>query len=129
GEYLEILAGARGSGPVDSLRWGSALSRVSRLTDIPVEELNRRFRSSKSKTAASAKPQAAQVAGEGEPTNTARAVGKPLSGLDRSERRILGSLLAEPHHWHDVQQSVHPADFSDELRRKLAELYWGHQRD
>jgi hypothetical protein len=77
----------------------------------------------------SAKPQAAQVAGEGEPTNSARAVNKPLSGLDRSERRILGVLLAEPQRWHDVQQSVHPADFSDALRRKLAELYWGHQRD
>src|SRR5688500_14009207 len=43
-EYLGTLAAARGSGPVDSIRWGSALSRVSRLTDVPVEELNRRFR-------------------------------------------------------------------------------------
>ncbi len=42
-QYLDVLNKARSGGPVDSLRWGSALSRVSRLTDIPVEELNRRF--------------------------------------------------------------------------------------
>ena len=42
-EYLKTLADARGSGPVDSMRWGQALSRVSRLTEIPREELNRRF--------------------------------------------------------------------------------------
>src|SRR5262249_48153064 len=39
--YLELLASARGSGPVDSIRWGSALARVSRLTEIPVDDLNR----------------------------------------------------------------------------------------
>ena len=43
-EYLDVLAGARGSGPVDAIRWGRALAQVSRLTEIPVEQLNRRFR-------------------------------------------------------------------------------------
>src|SRR5215211_7097585 len=47
-EYLKLLAAAREGGPVDSLRWGQALSRVSRLTEIPREELNRRFGRSKS---------------------------------------------------------------------------------
>ncbi len=42
-QYLEMLNKARSGGPVDGIRWGSALSRVSRLTDIPVDELNRRF--------------------------------------------------------------------------------------
>jgi DNA primase catalytic core len=42
-QYLDLLARARAGGPVDSVRGGSALSRVSRLTDIPVDELNRRF--------------------------------------------------------------------------------------
>ena len=42
-QYLEVLSKARSGGPVDSLRWGSALSRVSRLTGMPVDELNRRF--------------------------------------------------------------------------------------
>ena len=41
--YLEVLNKARHGGPVDSLRWGSALARVSRLTEMPVDELNRRF--------------------------------------------------------------------------------------
>ncbi len=42
-QYLGMLSKARSGGPVDSLRWGSALARVSRLTEIPMEELNRRF--------------------------------------------------------------------------------------
>src|SRR5688500_8639179 len=70
GEYLDLLASARGSGPVDSIRWGQALSRVSRLTEIPVEELNRKF-----KTKKPAKPHAAtQVATDSEPTNNAPVV-------------------------------------------------------
>src|SRR5206468_2039413 len=43
-EYLEVLSSARGTGPVDALRWGAALARVSRLTEIPVEQLHRRFK-------------------------------------------------------------------------------------
>ena len=43
-QYLTTLAETRGGGPVDPIRWGSALARVSRLTDIPVEDLQRRFK-------------------------------------------------------------------------------------
>src|SRR3954470_20742837 len=46
-QYLELLAGARAGGPIDPLRWGAALSRVSRLIEIPAEELNRRFKVSR----------------------------------------------------------------------------------
>lgn len=42
--YLERLSAARAGGPVDPLRWGSILARVSKFTQIPVEDLNRRFR-------------------------------------------------------------------------------------
>ena len=42
---------------------------------------------------------------------------------------ILGVLLAEPSLWQGVQKDVHPADFSDDLRRRLAQFYWDHQRD
>ena len=41
--YLGQLSAARGSGPVDPIRWGSILARVSRVTAIPMETLNRRF--------------------------------------------------------------------------------------
>ncbi len=51
-QYLDVLNKARSGGPVDGLRWGSALTRVGRLTGIPVEELNRRF----SQPAAAAAP-------------------------------------------------------------------------
>jgi replicative DNA helicase len=46
-----------------------------------------------------------------------------------AERHILGALLSEPQRWHNVQQSVHVEDFTDALRRRLAEVYWAHQRD
>jgi len=121
GEYLELLASARGGGPVDSIRWGTALARVSRLTEVPVEELNRRFKVKKG-----AKPQAAQVAARGETNNKVPTV--PVA-QDLVERQILGILLAEPAKWHDLQQVVDVADFKDEQRRRLAEMYWQRQRD
>jgi len=37
--------------------------------------------------------------------------------------------LIEPARWHQVQQHVEVADFTDEIRRRLAEVYWAHQRD
>ena len=52
-----------------------------------------------------------------------------MTARDRAERWILGILLSEPGRWHDVQREVSPKDFSEETRRKLAEVYWGHQRD
>ncbi len=52
-----------------------------------------------------------------------------MTAGDRAERWILGILLSEPQRWHDVQQDVSPRDFSDQTRRKLAEMYWSHQRD
>jgi len=124
-QYLNTLADARGTGPVDSLRWGAALSRVSRLTDIPVDALNRRFKAPKGP----ARRNEAQVRPEGEPNNGNSGRTKPISARDRAERWILGILLAEPHRWHDVQHHLHVEDFTDETRRKLAVVYWSHQRD
>jgi DNA primase len=124
-QYLNTLADARGTGPVDTLRWGAALSRVSRLTDIPIDALNRRFKASK----APARRKEAQVRHEGEPNNLNSGGIRPISARDRAERWILGILLAEPHRWHDVQHHLHVEDFTDETRRKLADVYWSHQRD
>jgi DNA primase len=133
-EYLSTLAAARGSGPVDSLRWGAALSRVSRLIEISVDELNKRFRVKPAPRMAVAG--ATQAARTGEPNNSAppRATTSPVpperrTAQDRAERWILGILLVEPRRWHEVQQHVGVADFTDDARRRLAELYWGHQRD
>src|SRR5581483_527487 len=105
-QYLELLAQARGSGPVDAIRWGSALARVSRLTEIPVAELNRRFKAPKAspprfKTDGRTAPAtAAEAVGDGEPNdyNTARpdAGGTipprkaPKTARDRAEGQILG---------------------------------------
>src|SRR5258706_16026962 len=45
--YLELLASARESGPVDQMRWGAVMARVSRMTGIPFDELHARFRKKK----------------------------------------------------------------------------------
>jgi DNA primase len=125
-EYLKTLADARGSGPVDAIRWGQALSRVSRLTEIPREELNRRF----------GRPKAAVPGQVNQPSivpakPTANRAGpkRILSAQDRAERWLLGILLLEPFRWTKVQQSVDVSDFTDPVRRRLAELYWNYQRD
>jgi DNA primase len=126
-EYLETIAGARGVGPVDSLRWGAALARVSRLTEIPVEELHRRFQA-RPKGVRRAIPMPSRAedgATEAAAAPTPR--GAPTA-LDLAERWILGALLAEPKRWHAVQQHVRVEDFSEERRRKLAEIYWEQQR-
>lgn len=123
-EYLGTLAAARGSGPVDAIRWGQALSRVSRLTDVPVEELSKRFRTTK--PANRMIRSAPATPGNEETKAAARG---PVTARDRAERWILGILLSEPQRWNDVQQDVSPRDFSEETRRKLAEVYWSHQRD
>ena len=124
--YLELLSRARSSGPVDTLRWGAALARVSRLTDIPADELNRRFRK---KPASRATVRA--VASDGEPNGSGSAgeARRPLTTRDRAERWILGILLLNPRRWHEVQARVHLEDFDHELNRRLAEMYWNYQRD
>ena len=119
-QYLELLASARGSGPVDVLRWGQALTRVARLTHIPVEDLHRRFRP---RRAAPRRPAPAAKA-EG-PAETRAAA----NGVERSERWILGALLQQPSLWHEAQTSIGADDFSDADRRALASLYWEHQRN
>ena len=135
-QYMDLLASARGSGPVDSLRWGQALTRVSRLTEIPVEDLNRRFRNIKPKPAGIKQPPAPLVENQepngNEPTAEVPLSIKrrgPLTASDQSERWILAVLLAEPHRWHAVQNVVGVNDFKDEAHRRLAEVYWNHQRD
>ncbi|MGB7160726.1 MAG: DNA primase [Tepidisphaeraceae bacterium] len=125
-EYMGTLAAARGTGPVDAIRWGQALARVSRLTEVPVDELNKRFRRSKPASRLARPASAGGSAIEAEQKPTPRG---PLTARDRAERWILGILLAEPARWHEVQQDVGPTDFAEETRRKLAEIYWIHQRD
>src|SRR5206468_89140 len=72
---------------------------------------------------------AAQVRVGGEPNNKAPARKSLPTARDSAERHILGVLLLEPARWHDVQQTVDPSDFTDEARRRLAEVYWTQQRD
>jgi DNA primase len=115
-EYLDLLASARGSGPIDPIRWGQILARVNRLTEMPVADLNQVFRLSRAKpTRAAAQPAPESAA--------------PIDANIRAQRWILGALLSEPHRWREVQAHVHVEDFSDPMMRTIAEAYWSHQRD
>jgi DNA primase len=129
-QYLDTLAKARGSGPVDGLRWGAALTRVSRLTEIPVEDLNRRFKIKPARSQSGwtkSAPDAAQVGSGDQPTYNAQA--RTRNARQRAEGFILGLLLNEPGRWHDVQQHVHLADFTDGVLHRIAELLWQLQTD
>lgn len=123
-QYLETLAAARGSGTVDPIRWGQALARVSRLTEIPMAELNRRF---KVAPKGRSRPPSAQVNDTGQPKDYAPASG--LNARQRAEGFILGLLFAEPVRWQHIQQELKPADFTDELLRQIATIFWQHLQD
>lgn len=124
-EYLNLLAGARGGGPVDSMRWGAALARVSRLTEIPVAELHRRFKTPRNRPAKIAGSAASSERSE------APAPAAPVVSVGRqmAERQLLGVLLIEPKRWHGVQLGLQVESFEDADVRRLAETFWNHQRD
>jgi len=96
-----------------------------------MEDLQRRFRLRKPPRPARVAP--AVVAGTDKPAavvpEAPNEPKRPVTGQDRAERTILGILLAEPQRWFEVQQHVMLDDFAGPQTRKLAELYWGHQRD
>jgi DNA primase len=124
-EYLDLLAGARGGGPVDSMRWGAALARVSRLTEIPVAELHRRFKTPRHKPAKIAGPVASSEGSEA-PASAAPVIS---GGRQMAERQLLGVLLIEPRRWHGVQLGLQAEEFEHPELRRLAETFWNHQRD
>jgi DNA primase len=128
-QYLETLAAARGSATVDPIRWGAALAQVSRLTEISMEELNRRFKIAPAKRSFGKMGRAmqTQVAKPGEPKDYAPAIG--LTARQRAEGFILGLLFAEPGRWHRIQQDLKPRDFTDEALRRIAEVFWQHLQD
>jgi DNA primase len=132
-QYLELLASARGSAMVDPLRWGAILARVSRLTDIPAEQLNRRFRRPKKAVSKPVVPSDAPAPtapdGAADVPDAPPMPARPANADDRAESWVLGALLAEPSRWSAVQQSIGPKDFTDPQRQKLAQTYWDYQRD
>jgi len=126
--YLELLASARATGPVDQMRWGAVLTRVSRMTGIPVDALHTRF--AKRKPAPGARPAVAADASEPvSPPPTPEETVKIPRDRELAERQMLGILLKEPQRWHRVGQVVHPEDFEMPAHRRLAETYWQHQQD
>jgi hypothetical protein len=113
---------------VDAMRWGAVLNRVARLTGISVEELNKRFGKKNAAQATGGNFTArtpAQVAASGPPMVEPP---RKLSTRDRAEMDILAVLLLQPPMWHEVQKTLSPEQFGHPRCRKLAEIYWDHQR-
>src|SRR4051812_45160214 len=92
--YLELLSSARQAGPVDQMRWGSVLARVSRLTGIPIEDLHGRFRKRPVP-----KPPVAASSSQGNATAEAAPTARPAAPAVKiplaralAERQMLGIL-------------------------------------
>jgi DNA primase len=133
--YLELIAQARSAGPSDPIRWGLMVAQVSKLTGIEVNLLQKRLASVRppAKPAHPA-PTAQNDAGDSEVPQNQPAVQNRrktgvLSARDRAECWILGTLLLFPDKWASIQTQVQPEDFTESRRRRLAEVYWNHQRD
>jgi DNA primase len=118
--YLGVIASAAQERAIDHMRWGPIVKRLERLTGLAASELERRIRPSN-------RPRSSSSAKQTQPKQ-AKALSIPTA-QEQAEVRLLGVLLIEPHRWHAVQQIVSPQDFSDEIRRKLAEVYWHTQQD
>jgi DNA primase len=110
---------------VNDDRWNRIIATVAKVMGTSPDELHRRY----GRVARKMSVRPAPVASTGEPTHSARPPRRPPTAQDMAERHILGALLSEPQRWHGVQQSVHVEDFTDAARRRLAEVFWAHQRD
>ncbi len=102
-QYLGMLSAARKSGPVDDLRWGSALARVQRLTDIPMADLHRMF--SPAATAAPVAEQQPQQRRKWEP----RKPYNPFRDGGNGDGKKFGGKGKGPFGWRDEPPRQPPA--------------------
>jgi DNA primase len=142
-EYLELLSRVRASGAIDPVRWGAVLSRVSKLTEIPVEELHRRFGKARKPPRRQPTIPNSQALAGGDLSNGGVASAIPEAGdaaveqenielpggQELAERQVMGVLLAEPSLWHRVQMVLRPGEMLHPRIRTMAQSFWGHQRD
>lgn len=118
--YLGLLAEARReAGTIDDVRWGAVLTRVSRLTGLSTDDLNRQFPGSRP----AARP------ARGAPLHRGRPTGPVVGAMERAEAQLLGALFNRPALWVQVQAHVSPATFVTRQHRFLGELFWEHLRN
>ena len=120
--YLGIIATAKGSKQLDEDRWARIIAKIAKDAEISVDELNKRF---KNKGVVKRAPVETEVREETQQIT----VPEPLTADNRAERQILGILLVAPELWPQVQEIVHPEQFTEANRRKLADIYWDYQRN
>lgn len=123
--FMEPFLKAKAANPVNDDRWNGVIATAAKVTGTSTEEFHRRY----GRAARKMSGRAVRVANTGEPADAPPPPRRQPTAQDLAERHILGAVLSEPQRWHNVQQSVHVEDFSDATRRRLAEVYWAHQRD
>lgn len=126
-DYLSAIASARGSGPVDAVRWGQILIQLRNRTGLTATELNQRFGIKAAPASAGRRhPQPIRH----DDTRQLQSGSQQLrTAQDRAQRWLLGTLLIHPHYWQQVQQQVQAADFTDQHCQQLADIYWAYQRN
>jgi len=129
--FLQRLAVAR-QGNVDAIRWGALLARVSKFTEIPVEQLNQRLKPKPVSRFVAATPASPDrrptLQGDAGVAATGNAAPPRLSARYQAERWLLGALLHLPAEWQKVQQLIDCSEFTDKRLCELAAFYWDHQR-
>jgi DNA primase len=125
-QFIGPFAAARSARAIDMSRWGMVVTALSKETGIPEAVLHREYGTERPR-GGGRRVAAAHGAAPGEPKNTAPPA-EPTA-QDLAERWILGCLLLEPTRWDTARQFVSPQEFTEEVRRRLADAYWDHQRD
>ena len=142
-EYLDLLHEVKASGSIDPMRWGAVIARVSKLTEIPAEDLHRRFGKTRKPpqrrpNIPNSQPPAGGALDNGGVASGASDTSRSAmeeekvdlpGGQELAERQVMGILLAEPGLWHRVQMVLRPGEMLHPRIRTMAQSYWGHQRD
>ena len=132
-EYLRVLREARGDGRgIDDLRWSAVLSRVSRLTGLPVADIQARLGGSQRPPAPP--PRRDRWRRRDDPLGDGpRRADVPRGDVEdaaaRLEGQLLGAMFDRPALWDDVQARVGVDDFEDARMRWLADRWWDRLRE
>ena len=126
--YLQRLSDARGSGTVDPIRWGGVIAQVSKFTEIPVNELHRRFQQPRRFAAKAQAIPANDSESSPESLASLRKAPERPTARNQAERWLLSGLLLEPAAWPAVQQTIDAGDFTSDDLRPFAQWYWDYQR-
>lgn len=139
--YLNLIAEARSGvgGAIDPMRWSAVLSRVSRLTGLAVDDLQKRFEPRRHGAAqpfkAEKRPWLSKEEWnrrkqyDGPRRSDLPSTGPVPDGHQQATRDLLGALFNKPALWESVQPHCSPEEFGGAQERWLGDLFWSHLRN